>query len=87
MPWSNFSAANLVKCRSTTTKPIPRSSIDHDTTQRIIHGAADDVVPSDFSRNYAQQKKQGENVEYLEISTAGHFDLIDPHPHAAWPKV
>lgn len=62
-------------------------SIDHATTQWLIHGAADDVVPSYFSRNYAQQKKtKGEDVHYLEISTAGHFDLIDPAT-PAWTKV
>jgi len=55
--------------------------------QWLIHGAADDVVPASFSRSYAEQKKsRGEDVHYLEISTAGHFDLIDPHSNA-WPKV
>ncbi len=62
-------------------------SIAHSTTQWLINGAADDVVPSYLSRNYAQQKKQkGEDVHYLEISTAGHYDLIDPHSQA-WPRV
>ncbi len=62
-------------------------AIDHSTTQWLVHGAADDVIPSYFSRNYAQQKKgKGEDVHYLEISTAGHYDLIDPHSQA-WPKV
>lgn len=62
-------------------------SIDRATTQWLIHGAEDDVVPSDFSRNYVQQKKQRkEDVHYLEISAAGHFDLIDPRSQA-WPKV
>ncbi len=57
------------------------------TTQWLIHGAADTVVPSYFSRTYAELKKQrGENVHYLEIATAGHFDLIDPHARA-WEKV
>jgi len=56
-------------------------------TQWLIHGAADDTVPAFFSRNYAEQKKgSGEDVHYLEISTAGHFDLIDPRS-TAWPKV
>jgi len=56
-------------------------------TQWLIHGAADSVVPPPFSRNYAQEKKKrGEDVHYLEISTAGHYELIDPHS-AAWPKV
>ena len=62
-------------------------AISHGTTQWLIHGAGDDIVPSYFSRNYAEQKKKrGEDVHYLEISTAGHFDLIDPRSNA-WPKV
>jgi acetyl esterase/lipase len=56
-------------------------------TQWLIHGATDDVVPPPFSRNYAEQKKRrSEDVHYLEISTAGHFELIDPRS-TAWPKV
>jgi dipeptidyl aminopeptidase/acylaminoacyl peptidase len=62
-------------------------AIDHATTQWLIHGAGDDVVPSYFSRQYAQEKqKREEDVHYTEISTAGHFDLIDPHSKA-WPTV
>ncbi|MCU1298219.1 MAG: hypothetical protein JWO91_2497 [Acidobacteriaceae bacterium] len=56
-------------------------------TQWLIHGAPDDSVPASLSRSYAEKKKsQGEDVHYLEIATAGHFDLIDPHS-TAWPKV
>ncbi len=56
-------------------------------TQWLIHGAADDTVPPFLSRNYTEQKKRrGENVHYLEISTAGHSDLIDPRS-TAWSKV
>ena len=56
-------------------------------TQWLIHGASDSVVPPPFSRNYVEEKKKrGENVHYLEISTAGHYELIDPHS-TAWPKV
>ena len=62
-------------------------SINRATSQWLIQGAADDVVPSYFSRTYAEQKKQkGEDVHYSEISTAGHFELIDPHS-TAWPRV
>jgi len=62
-------------------------SINRATTQWLIQGAADDVVPSYFSRTYAEQKKQkGEDVHYSEISTSGHFELIDPHS-TAWPRV
>jgi len=57
------------------------------STQWLIHGASDDTVPPFFSRNYTEQKKKrGENVHYLEISTAGHSDLIDPRS-TAWPRV
>jgi acetyl esterase/lipase len=56
-------------------------------TQWLIHGAADDVVPPPFSRTYTEAKKpRGEDVHYLEVSTAGHFELIDPRS-TAWPKV
>jgi acetyl esterase/lipase len=62
-------------------------TIQHATTQWLIHGAEDNVVPSYLSRNYTEQKKKrGEDVHYLEISTAGHFDLIDPRSKA-WPRV
>lgn len=62
--------------------PVPKS-----TTQWLIHGLTDDVVPANFSRNYVEQKKAaGEDVHLLEIARAGHFDLIDPRS-AAWPKV
>ncbi len=55
--------------------------------QWLIHGASDDTVPPFLSRNYTEQKRRrGENVHYLEVSTAGHFDLIDPRS-TAWPKV
>lgn len=55
--------------------------------QWLIHGLIDDVVPPNFSREYAEEKKKrGEDVHLLEIAQAGHFDLIDPHS-AAWPKV
>jgi acetyl esterase/lipase len=62
-------------------------SIPRATPEWLIHGAGDDVVPSYFSRSYAEQKKrQGEDVHYLEIAAARHYDLIDPRSRA-WPKV
>lgn len=59
--------------------------------QWLIHGATDDIVPPTFSRDYvaAKQKRSGnekEDVHLLEISGAGHFDLIDPRT-AAWKQV
>jgi acetyl esterase/lipase len=65
-------------------------SIPH-ALQSLIHGAADDVVPPAFSRDYvtAKQKRTGnqkENVHLLEIAGADHFDLIDPRS-TAWGQV
>jgi acetyl esterase/lipase len=62
--------------------------------QWLIHGSSDGVVPPAFSRNYVavQQKRSGkkrsekEDAQLLEISGAGHFDLIDPRT-AAWKRV
>jgi acetyl esterase/lipase len=47
--------------------------------QAIITGAADNIVPPDFSRIYGAKKKAAsEKVALIEIARAGHFDLIDP---------
>ena len=51
--------------------------------QWLVHGAADDVVPPAFSREYAElKKKTGETVQLVEIAGAGHFDVIDPRSEA-----
>jgi acetyl esterase/lipase len=51
--------------------------------QYLIHGSADDIVPPAFSRDYvsAKQKRTGKEKEdprLVEVSGAGHFDVIDP---------
>ena len=56
-------------------------------SQRIIHGAKDEVVPIELSRSYEKRKtERKEDVRLLEIAGAGHFELIDPRT-AAWRKV
>jgi acetyl esterase/lipase len=57
--------------------------------QWLIHGAADDIVPTAFSRDYlaAKQKaKEREDAHLLEIPRADHFDLIDPRTEA-WKQI
>ncbi len=59
--------------------------------QWLVHGSADDTVPADFSRDYVSRKqklsgKEKEDVHLLEISGAGHFDVIDPHSQA-WKQI
>ncbi len=47
--------------------------------QVVVHGLADEVVPADFSRDYAAAKqKRGEKVEFVPIPRARHMDVIDP---------
>jgi len=51
--------------------------------QYLLHGAQDDTVPADFSRDYvARKKRAGESVQLVEIAQAGHFGLVDPHSEA-----
>jgi acetyl esterase/lipase len=51
--------------------------------QWLLHGTEDDIVPPEFSRDYATQKKKaGESVQLIEIPRAGHFELIDPASEA-----
>jgi acetyl esterase/lipase len=63
-----------------------RLNVPKNTTQWIIHGTSDDVVPPDFSRKYVEEKKSRENVHLLEIEKADHFDVIDPRS-GAWAKI
>jgi acetyl esterase/lipase len=51
--------------------------------QVIVHGLADEIVPVAISRDYsAAKKKRGEQVEFIPIPQAGHFDVIDPRSKA-----
>jgi acetyl esterase/lipase len=49
--------------------------------QIVVHGTIE------LSRGYAATKrKRGENVRYLEVADANHFDVIDPRSHA-WHEI
>ena len=51
--------------------------------QAIIHGTKDDVVPIEIARTYAEaKKKRGEQVMFVELLNANHFDVIDPRSEA-----
>ncbi|HET7871263.1 MAG TPA: alpha/beta hydrolase [Terriglobales bacterium] len=55
--------------------------------QVLVHGDADDSVPYEFSRSYAEQKKRaGERVELITLPKIGHFEIIDPSS-GVWNKV
>lgn len=55
--------------------------------QILFHGSADEIVPPEFSRDYAAHKnEEGEMVRLVEIPGVGHDELIDPRS-AAWMRV
>jgi acetyl esterase/lipase len=55
--------------------------------QWLVHGAADDVVPVAFSRDYVGAKqKMKEDARLVEVAAAGHFDVVDPRS-GAWTDV
>ncbi len=55
--------------------------------QVVIHGTADDSVPYEIGRSYAERKmKSGEQVELISFEKTGHFEIVDPGS-AVWPKV
>ena len=59
--------------------------------QYLIHGSADDTVPPAFSRDYVTAKgehagKKNEDVHFIEVPGADHYDLIDP-ASKAWKNV
>lgn len=55
--------------------------------QWLVHGAADDVVPPAFSRDYVGAKqKLKEDARLVEIAGAGHFEVVDPRS-GAWKDV
>ena len=55
--------------------------------QWLVHGAADDVVPPGLSKDYVNAKvKAKEDARLVEISGAGHFEVVDPRA-GAWGEV
>jgi len=61
----------------------PRALLPLGIPQLILHGTADDVVPIEISRDYAQAAlNAGDKVEYLELAGAGHMDYLDPSSYA-----
>lgn len=65
----------------------PTSLVPLGISQLVVHGAADDIVPSAQSRVYAERARAaGDDVDFVEIAAADHFDVVDP-THEAWQAV
>jgi acetyl esterase/lipase len=55
--------------------------------QLLVHGTADEIVPPEQSRAYAEAARSaGDEVELVEVEGADHFDVVEP-AHAAWATV
>lgn len=55
--------------------------------QRLVHGISDDTVPIEMSRRFqAAAAVAGDDTRLIELTDAGHFDLIDPRTKA-WARV
>ncbi|MFP1628373.1 alpha/beta hydrolase family protein [Streptomyces sp. 5K101] len=53
----------------------------------VVHGDADTGVPPALSRTYvAAARERGDQVAYVEVPGADHFDVIDPD-HPSWQSV
>jgi dipeptidyl aminopeptidase/acylaminoacyl peptidase len=71
--------------RYATASPIERVPLG--VPQLIVHGARDDTVPVAISRGYVDAaRRAGDDVEYVELATTGHYEHIDPTSDA-WAAV
>jgi acetyl esterase/lipase len=62
----------------------PAARLPLGVAQVIVHGDADQLVPVDLGRRYAEAARAaGDQVEWLELPGVGHFEVIDPG-HPAW---
>ncbi len=56
-------------------------------TQVLLHGTADQNVPCDLSRRYAERAQAtGDHVTLTSLPGAGHFELVDPRS-SEWSHV
>ena len=54
--------------------------------QVVVHGALDDSVPVQMSRDYVvAATAAGDHVIYEELPDVGHMELIDPS-HQSWQR-
>ncbi|MGH2712538.1 MAG: alpha/beta hydrolase family protein, partial [Thermoleophilaceae bacterium] len=61
--------------------PVERLPIG--VPQLLVHGDADDAVPVEISRRYAQRAVcAGDRCELVELPGCGHFEHLDPASHA-----
>ena len=55
--------------------------LDVRAQQFLVHGLKDDIVPAEFSADYARAKVK-KRATLMEIPGAGHFEIVDPRSQA-----
>ncbi len=61
----------------------PMSLLPLGIPQLILHGSADDALPVEGARSYAQAAAAaGDRVQFVELPKAGHMDFLDPESEA-----
>ncbi len=55
--------------------------------QKLVHGTADQDVPYEISKGYADRKKKSrENIDLITLQDVGHFEIVDPES-SVWPQI
>jgi pimeloyl-ACP methyl ester carboxylesterase len=58
----------------------PRSLLPLGIPQVLLCGEQDEIVPPDLAASYAQAaSRTGDNVMFLTVPGAGHYELVIPH--------
>lgn len=74
-------APGKLPARYDVASPIERLPIG--VPQLLVHGVADDSVPIELSRRYAERAREaGDPCELVELPGVGHFEHLDPNSHA-----
>jgi acetyl esterase/lipase len=60
----------------------PIQMVPSGMTQTLVIGEHDSIVPADQAQTFADAaRRMGDAVDVIEISGAGHFELVDPTHH------
>jgi acetyl esterase/lipase len=80
---AEFMGGTPVEQRAHYESASPLALLPLGVPQLILHGTADELVPIDFARAYAQAAREaGDKVEFLELAGAGHMDFLDTSSEA-----
>ena len=65
----------------------PMANLPSGVRTVLVHGADDQIVPVELSRDYCRSaRRAGDDATLVELAGVEHFGVIDPQS-AAWPAV